>query len=280
MLKIGNFDVIKICIGEIEAPRAYLGDIEVYSNGITPPKESYAVATFKVNDNRNYPIFGDSFNKSQFKTILINGVEFDFNNNSNQGYLTRGDNTVIYYMNDNFVSMDKMWFGCSNMTSIDVSNLDVSNVTNFSNAFYWDTALTAIIGMDSWDTSNVTNMSSMFFACYRLTQDFMTSISNWNTSNVTDMYEMFYYCSGITSADLRYWDFSNVTNMSGMFSNCSKLTSLYVNSPLNARVNTSNMFLDVQTDGTFYYNINYNNAMIEVELPVNGNWTAEPYNFE
>ena len=44
--------------------------------------------------------------------------------------------------------------------------------------------------ISNWDVSNVTNMYSMFFKCLSFNQD----ISNWDVSNVEDYGDIFYDC--------------------------------------------------------------------------------------
>ncbi len=67
--------------------------------------------------------------------------------------------------------------------------------------------------LSDWDVSNVTNMSYMFRECRSQSSD----LSNWNVSKVTDMKHMFEQ-SGNFSGSLENWDTSNVTDMSYMFS--------------------------------------------------------------
>ena len=55
------------------------------------------------------------------------------------------------------------------------------------------------INLSNLDTSNVTTMEAMFYFCRRLTTIDLTPL---NTSNVTSMNEMFRGCSGMTSLDL------------------------------------------------------------------------------
>ena len=45
--------------------------------------------------------------------------------------------------------------------------------------------------ISNWDVSNVTNMNTMFAWC----EDFNQDISNWDVSNVKNMNSIFAYCS-------------------------------------------------------------------------------------
>ena len=90
----------------------------------------------------------------------------------------------------------------------DISSWDVSNVTDMSKMF-----LNSYFRGDisSWDVSKVTNMDGMF-GISRFNRD----ISGWDVSNVTNMRIMFFRAAGFTG-DISNWDVSNVTNMRGMF---------------------------------------------------------------
>ncbi len=131
-----------------------------------------------------------------------------------------------------------MFSGCSNLTSLDLSNFDTSNVTDMWGMFSGCTNLTSL-DLSNFDTSNVTDMSVMFSGCSNLTS---LDLSNFDTSNVTDMSGMFSGCSNLTSLDLSNFDTSKVTYMgyncninndvvpAGMFTDCSNLTSLNLSS--------------------------------------------------
>ena len=119
------------------------------------------------------------------------------------------------------------WFDeCRNLTSVDVTNLDTSAVTNMNRMFYKCSALTSL-DLSSFNTSAVTDMSSMFNSCSSLTS---LDLSSFKTSVVTDMNYMFNSCSSLTSLDLSSFNTSVVTNMESMFSSCSSLTSLDLSS--------------------------------------------------
>ena len=117
------------------------------------------------------------------------------------------------------------YFSCFNkMTSIDLSALDTSEVTDMSDMFDSCSSLTSL-DVSKFDTSKVTNMRGMFASCSSLTS---LDLSSFNTSKVTSMYFMFRECSSLTNLDVSNFDTSEVTNMDGMFDSCSSLTNLDV----------------------------------------------------
>ena len=125
------------------------------------------------------------------------------------------------------------------MTSIDLSSLDTSEVTDMSWMFSECDSLTSL-DVSKFNTSEVTNMYGMFSGCNSLTN---LDVSKFDTSEVTNMVEMFEGCEGLTSLDVGNFDTSQVTNMSGMFWNCKVLTNLDVSKFDTSQVtNMSGMF--------------------------------------
>lgn len=124
------------------------------------------------------------------------------------------------------------FYNWPSLETVDLTGLDVSNVTNMGFMFSGCSKLTSL-NAGNWDTSNVTYMAAMFQGCENLTN---IDTSKWNTSKVIDMRGMFSLCSSLTSLDVSQWDISNVTNIDWMFSNCKKLTDLNV-----SNWNTSNV---------------------------------------
>ena len=138
-------------------------------------------------------------------------------------------------------SMINYFADFNKMTSIDLSALDTSEVTNMSSMFELCKKLTNL-DVSKFDTSNVTDMSSMFDECYSLTS---LDLSKFDTSNVTDMDCMFFHCDGLTSLDVSKFDTSNVTDMSRMFKCCENLTNLDLSSFDTSKVtDMSSMFSD------------------------------------
>ena len=108
-------------------------------------------------------------------------------------------------------------------TSLDLSNLDTSNVTNMRYMFNYCSNLTNITFGEKFDTRNVTHMVGMFSSCHALQT---LDLSHFNTSNVNSMSYMFQSCQKLTSLNLSSFNTSNVISMEYMFNNCFNLTSL------------------------------------------------------
>ena len=123
------------------------------------------------------------------------------------------------------------WFaGTGSVASIfivDLTNLNVSNVTNLSWMFErsgYDAA-TYKLDLSGWDTSSVTDMQYMFYFASCNSTTFDLNLSGWDTSSITDMNNMFYYagCNSTTfDLNLSGWDTSSVTDMSYMFESAGK----------------------------------------------------------
>ena len=112
--------------------------------------------------------------------------------------------------------------------NLDLSNWDVSNVTDMSFMFsapsVTDDRQVNIIGLENWDVSNVTNMRSQFQA---VALSFNADITNWDVSNVTNMSSMFAFSAFLgTGGDISGWNVGNVTNMSNMFREASAVDAL------------------------------------------------------
>ena len=135
-----------------------------------------------------------------------------------------------------------------NVSTLDLSGLDTSNMTSMSEMFYNSKSLTNI-DLSGFDTSKVVTMANMFEGCTNLKD---LDVSNFKTSNVIYMAGMFENCSNIENLDLSNFDTSKVTEMGtkssssgGMFHGCTNLKSLNLsNFDTSNVVLMGNMFSD------------------------------------
>ena len=128
----------------------------------------------------------------------------------------------------NVTNMIGMFNGCCNLTNVDLSSFNTQNVTNMASMF---NGCDNLINIDitTFNTQNVTNMVGMFTGCYKLTN---IDLSSFNTQNVTNMASMFNRCSSLINIDLSTFDIKKVINFSLMFNRCNKLKEMKINKNL------------------------------------------------
>ena len=130
-----------------------------------------------------------------------------------------GKYPIEYIFKNNLTKANYLFYGCNNLTNLDLSKFNTQNVTNMSNMFYGCGSLTNL-NLSNFNTQNVTNMDNMFNDCKSLTN---LNLSNFNTQNVTNMRSMFYNCNSLRNLDLTNFNTQNVTNMGFMFYDCNSL---------------------------------------------------------
>lgn len=137
-------------------------------------------------------------------------------------------------------NMKDMFLGCKDVSSLDVSRFDTSRVTDMSSMFKGCASI-ASLNVSSFDTTNVTSMNGMFSQCSKLSS---LDLSNFKTSKVEDMSYMFSENPVLSSLNISKLDTSRVSAMEGMFWYCSSLSSLDVSNFDTARVGIMNtMFM-------------------------------------
>lgn len=115
-----------------------------------------------------------------------------------------------------------MFCNFENLTKVNLSGFDTSEVTNMSRMFLECKSLTTL-NLSDFDTSEVTDMCLMFGGCESVSKLILTGI---DTSKVENMAYMFSDCNSLKSLDLSGFNTTNVTDMSGMFSGCKTLKTL------------------------------------------------------
>ena len=155
--------------------------------------------------------------------------------------LSNIDETLRCIDTSNLTTMNQMFYMTS-LTSIDLSNFNTSNVTNFESMFGSSSKLTSL-DVSSFDTTKSTTFRSMFSDLGNITD---LDLSNFEGVNVTDTSYMFNYCGKLTRIDLSKFTFENVTNITSMFYNCDKLMYLDIRSADFSKVTTmQTVFYDV-----------------------------------
>lgn len=149
-------------------------------------------------------------------------------------------------------STRKMFYGCKNMTTVDIKNLDFSQVESMVCMFENCTNLESV-DFGNANTSKVTSMMSLFLECEMLKS---VNVSSFDTSNVTHMGSMFAGCYNLKELDISNFKTNKVTSMAMMFDRCQKLASIKVNATnfdtsnvtlMNKMFHSCNVLMDLDT---------------------------------
>ena len=106
----------------------------------------------------------------------------------------------LEYLNTSEVkSMNKMFYRCTQITTLNLSNFETSQVTDMSDMFGACNALTTIYVSDKFTIDNVTSDTDMFRFCDKLKGASSCTIGNWNKNYAN--YHTGYFSYGINTVD-------------------------------------------------------------------------------
>jgi surface protein len=115
--------------------------------------------------------------------------------------------TGMSYLNTSEVTdMGYMFYGCDELTSIDVSHFNTSNVQKINRIFYGCSSLTSL-NLSSFNTSKVTDMRYMFYDSNNLCTIYVGY--GWSTAAVTNSDYMFYNCTSLVGGQGTTYNASN-----------------------------------------------------------------------
>ena len=120
--------------------------------------------------------------------------------------------------NNNVTNTSSMFQNCSSLTSLDLSNWDVSRVSTMSGMFQGCSKLTSL-DVSNWNVSSVTNMRSMFQGCSSLTNLPISTFGNGE--KLVDYNNLYYGCSGLT--DIPTLKINGPCKLTRLFSRCNNI---------------------------------------------------------
>ncbi|WEV64076.1 BspA family leucine-rich repeat surface protein [Bifidobacterium sp. ESL0732] len=132
-------------------------------------------------------------------TLISGSVPNHAGSDANTGVPWTSHNITSVYVNSGVKlssgSSGLYLFGnIPNLTTVDVTHLDVTDAQNFCNMFWNDPNLIKIDGLNTWNMSNATNISFMFRDCTSLSA---LNLTSWDTSNVTYINYIFDGCTNL-----------------------------------------------------------------------------------
>ncbi len=213
---INNESIIKITVANI-------GINYFLSTNYAGPKPSMSIQYLSFCDINS---FYCNINKDNKQIIL----EFDENRKTHscenmfKDLVNISEIDLSYFDTSQVTNMASMFKGCSNLTKITFGSMDTSNVMYMQNFLSGCIKLKSV-DVSNFDTSNVINMTYMFSSLHSLES---LNLDNFNTSRVIDMYGMFSSTKKLTFMNLSMFDTSKIINMTSMFYNMEKLKYLNI----------------------------------------------------
>ena len=120
----------------------------------------------------------------------------------------------------NVLSMEDIFYECSKLQSINLSNLDLSKITRMNNMFFGCSSLRSVTFPEN--LPNLKLIDRMFHSCTGLKS---IDLSKFDLSKVTYMDEFFYGCTSLESVTFPE-NLQNVKAMKYMFKSCTSLKSI------------------------------------------------------
>lgn len=160
---------------------------------------------------------------------------------------------ISWLRTNNMTNMINMFYACANLTQLDISNFDTSNVTYMSN--FLDSGsgslnfkLTNLIGLNNLNTDKVINISRFLYN--RAGFNTKIDMSQSKFTVCTDFSYMFYGNRNTPEIDLKSMNSTATSyNCSNMFQNCVSLEKIDMRSFDFTKIsNRSNMFINVPTN--------------------------------
>lgn len=213
-----------------EVLRNQIESITIEKTNVVPNDAKYSKDISSKQDGSVMLWYTDKDNNSLYEISIgsENGsVEANTNGSGMFAYLDNVSSLDLSGLDtSNMTSMSRMFYNSKSLTNIDLSGFDTSKVVNMDNMFQ---GCTNLINLDlsNFNTSKVTSMKFLFLGCNSLIN---LNLENFNTSNITNMQQMFMGCHSLKHLNLSSFDTNKVTNMVLMFQECKSLESIDLSS--------------------------------------------------
>ena len=225
--KINNYKKVEFEIKERDGEIAIMNSNE-YNN--------YIIGEFEIKENNKRIKIINSYeqflretkeqirneykNEEEIKEnieIIINGKKIPFT--YFYKFKEKGKHKIIYIFKKNLTNICCMFYGCSFLINVDLSNFKSQNIT-FMGGMFMKCSSLININLNNFNTQNTLEMWSMFRECSSLKD---LNLSSFNIQNVNNMGCMFDGCSNLKFLDLSNFNTQNVTKMACMFNRCTFL---------------------------------------------------------
>ena len=209
-----------------EVLRNQIESITIEKTNVVPNDVKYSKDISSKQDGSVMLWYTDKDNNSLYEISIgsENGsVEANTNGSGMFAYLDNVSSLDLSGLDtSNMTSMTHMFYNSSKLVNIDLSEFKTSKLLYFNNMFNGCSSLVNL-DLSSFDTSKISNFSNLFKDCTSLKK---INLSSFDTHSATIFAFTFMNCQSLENLNLSNFNTSKVTTMSGMFYNCSSLTSL------------------------------------------------------
>ena len=209
-----------------EVLRNQIESITIEKTNVVPNDAKYSKDISSKQDGSVMLWYTDKDNNSLYEISIgsENGsVEANTNGSGMFAYLDNVSTLDLSGLDtSNMTSMTYMFYNSSKLVNIDLSEFKTSKLLYFNNMFNGCSSLVNL-DLSSFDTSKISNFSNLFKDCTSLKK---INLSSFDTHSATIFAFTFMNCQSLENLNLSNFNTSKVTTMSGMFYNCSSLTSL------------------------------------------------------
>ena len=209
-----------------EVLRNQIESITIEKTNVVPNDAKYSKDISSKQDGSVMLWYTDKDNNSLYEISIgsENGsVEANTNGSGMFAYLDNVSSLDLSGLDtSNMTSMTHMFYNSSKLVNIDLSEFKTSKLLYFNNMFNGCSSLVNL-DLSSFDTSKISNFSNLFKDCTSLKK---INLSSFDTHSATIFAFTFMNCQSLENLNLSNFNTSKVTDMSGMFYNCSSLTSL------------------------------------------------------
>ena len=240
---------------------------------------------WSCSDCKNYTAFKSTPSEIYVNNQLQNYTDFFVYN------LQKDENEIIIKWNYTITNCAGMFSSLNNITYIDLSKFDSSQVTNMMGMFNECKNLTSI-NFNNFNTQNVKSIYSCFGGCKVLTS---LNLYSFDTSLVTNFEWLFENCINLKKLNIFNFDsssntheefieemFKNVNNLAYCIKDINKISSIFNRYPYPIHMNCSEVYND---DNYFYKTTeicpeNYNKLIEEKNVCINNCYNDDYFIYE
>ena len=178
---------------------------------------------------------------SIFLKVKVNGPSQIYHPSSNPCTDSRAPYPDKVYINEKLTYFENYEYIADLKTSDNITLVWINDISRTGCMFYGCNNISEI-NFSNFNTSNVKYMQEMFSSCTSLSS---LNLSNFNTSKVLYMSYMFSYCINLISLNLANFLISNDTIVNYMFLGCSRLQHINLENSKIITDNYDNIFIDI-----------------------------------